>query len=380
MPPNNPAQNFTGKNQISPNNNNPTQNFTGQNQMPPNNPTQNVTGQNQVPVNISAKNFIRQNAMSPNDHLQYFFTHYAGKNQMPPNYPTQNFAEFYWMPTNNIAQNFVTRSPIPPKLLMLTNNFVGKNYLSNGFVQNQAFSFTQQRPQAFAPVPNAIVSILLACPLIQQCQEVKERYNKECFAMCGYEYTTECHAGYYAGFGDVEGLRHHFTYGAKFLVSQVQGNVLCVSNSTGETALHYLYKNKSLTKDLYDSNGLQKLKEAIEFLVDNGCIINAMDHNRLTILSYYLNERFDRREKTPIILVLLKKGADPNIPSYNAPNALFLAVKIGDNLLVLAARERRPIIIDWILETIPETSTRDSIEAAMKPEQFLGAFYASMGH
>ncbi|CAG8761988.1 3206_t:CDS:2 [Dentiscutata erythropus] len=291
------------------------------------------------------------------------------------------------------------------------------------------------------PFPNGnsayLTSVInIKCPMIQQCIEVKERYKKEFGTVLGYEDTEECHTGYHAGFGDVVGLRHHFYYGAKVngdslftntrenlviiaarycsrrklieifkLLKEYNANFKRVSNSTGKTPLHCLYENTSFAKDLNDHKGLQKfhkyMKEAIEFLVDNGCNINAMDHGRQTLLSYYLSDRFRHKETTPIILTLLKKGADPNIPSkvtiasYNAPNALFLAVKIGwsievldallnrgarvdikddngDNLLVLAAKEKqsdskKPFdTINWILETIPEASTRDCVEAAMK--------------
>ncbi|CAG8751132.1 9778_t:CDS:2, partial [Gigaspora rosea] len=286
-----------------------------------------------------------------------------------------------------------------------------------------------------APSPNDkssyFTSVIDVCPLIQPCVEIKERYKKEYGTILGYEDTKECHAGYHAGFGDIEGLRYHFSRGIKVngisrftgtrehlviiaarycsrrklietfkLLKEYNANFKCCSNNTGKTALHYLYENPSLTRDLTDHKGLQKfhkyMKEAIEFLVDNGCDINAMDNSRQTILSYYLRDKFRHTEYAPIVLALLKKGADPNISSksaaiqqYNAPNALFLAVKIGwpievldallnrgargdikddkgDNLLVLAAREKQSTTIDWILETIPEASTRDNIEAAMK--------------
>ncbi|CAG8690107.1 26605_t:CDS:2 [Dentiscutata erythropus] len=389
----------------------PINNFAGNNQIPPNNPIQNITNQNQMPVNITHKNSIRHNTM----------------------------------PTKNIAQNYVTQYPMPPRPI---NNFVAKNHLPNNFVQNQAFNFTQQQPvivnnpaqnfiqQPLNPFPNSdyfySTDVMNLCPKIQQCCEVGERYKEEYGTSLGFEYTGECHASYHAGFGDVEGLRHHFACGANVdgiyrfintvehlviiaakycnsrwklieifkLLKEYNANFRYVSSNTGKTALHYLYENTSFTRDLNDHIGLQKfhtyMKEAIEVLVKNGCNINAMDNFRHTILSYYLSDRFRHKEYAPIIFFLLKKGANPNIPSritgvspYNAPNALFLAVKIGwpievlnglldygakgdikdhhgENLLVLAAREKQSATIDWILETIPETSTSDFILAAMK--------------
>ncbi|CAG8522524.1 8103_t:CDS:2 [Cetraspora pellucida] len=296
-----------------------------------------------------------------------------------------------------------------------------------------------QTPQSLslnfgAPSPDGnttSITSIIECPQIKQCHDVKERYRKDYGTVLGYEDSKECHAGFHAGFGDVEGLRHHFRHGAKVngisrflttrehlvivaakycsrrklieifkVLKEHKANFRCTSNSSGKTALHHLYENQSLTRDITDSKGLQKfhkyMKEAIEFLVANGCNINAMDNSRQTILSYYLCDKFRHREFAPIVIMLLKNGADPNIPlkttvlqPYNAPNALYLAVKIGwpievldvllskgargdvkdengDNLLVLAAREKQSTTIDWILETIPEASTRDCIEAAMK--------------
>ncbi|CAG8560157.1 179_t:CDS:2 [Cetraspora pellucida] len=296
-----------------------------------------------------------------------------------------------------------------------------------------------QTPQSLslnfgAPSPDGnttSITSIIECPQIKQCHDVKERYRKDYGTVLGYEDSKECHAGFHAGFGDVEGLRHHFIHGAKVngisrflntrehlvivaakycsrrklieifkVLKEYKANFRCASNISGKTALHHLYENQSLTRDINDPKGLQKfhkyMKEAIEFLVANGCNINAMDNSRQTILSYYLCDKFRHREFAPIVIMLLKNGADPNIPlkttvlqPYNAPNALYLAVKIGwpievldvllskgargdvkdengDNLLVLAAREKQSATIDWILETIPEASTRDCIEAAMK--------------
>ncbi|CAG8450786.1 2206_t:CDS:2 [Scutellospora calospora] len=266
------------------------------------------------------------------------------------------------------------------------------------------------------------------CPLINQCQNVMEEYENKYRNELGYEKPTKCHAGYHAGFGDTEGLRHHFNYGAKpngfsrFLTVRDRLVIIAAkycsrrkmieifkvlkefkadfkySNNNQKNALHCLFENISLTRDLKDHKALEKfhryINEAIVFLVDNGCNINSTDNSNHTILSYYLCDKFRHKEYAPIILMLLKKGANPNIrvtmpQQYNAPNALFLAIKMGwpieildallnsgargdikddnkENILVLAAREKQPSTIDWILEKIPEASTGDSIEAAMK--------------
>ncbi|CAG8652846.1 20306_t:CDS:2 [Dentiscutata erythropus] len=415
-----PINNSAGKNQMP--SNNPTQNFISQNQIPTKYPTQNVTGQNQVLVNINAKNSIRQNTIPTNNLGQNFVTQYPiplmpiNNFAVPVNIPAKNPIRQNTIPTNNLAQNFVAQCPMP------INNFVGKNYLPNGFIQNKAFKFTQQPFTPFTNGNRANFTSAINCPLIQRCHEVKERYEEEYGNLLGY----------HAGFGDIKGLRHHFTYGANVngifrftntmehlviiaakycnsrwklieifkLLKEYNANFKYVSRSTGKIALHYLYENSSFTRELNDHIGLQKfhlyMKETIEFLVNNGCDINAKENFKHTILSYYLCDRFRHKEYAPIILFLLKKGANPNIPSgitavspYNAPNALFLAVKIGwpievlnglldygakgdikdhhgENLLVLAAREKQSAAIDLILETIPEASASDCIDFAMK--------------
>ncbi|CAG8817297.1 16941_t:CDS:2, partial [Racocetra persica] len=372
--------------------------------------------------------------INPNPGIQNApgFQNHHVNNQTPPNAGGRNAPGF---------QNPHINLPTPPNSggqntpgfqRQHVNNQSPTTTPNSGVQTPQSLSLNSGSKQLSSPDGNsAAFTTVIECPQIPQCNDVKTRYKKEYGTVLGYEDTKECHAGYHAGFGDVEGLRHHFTHGAKVngtsrflntrehlviiaarycsrsklveifkVLKEHNANFKCTSNINGKTALHHLYENPSLTRDLSDSKGLQKfhkhMKEAIEFLVANGCNINAMDNSRQTILSYYLCDKFRHREFAPIVLMLLKNGADPTVPlkttvlqPYNAPNALYLAVKIGwpievldallskgargdvkdengDNLLVLAAREKQSATVDWVLETIPEASTRDCIEAAMK--------------
>ncbi|CAG8782585.1 11904_t:CDS:2, partial [Racocetra fulgida] len=291
------------------------------------------------------------------------FQNHHVNNQTPPNAGGRNAPGF---------QNPHINLPTPPNSGGQNSSGFQRQHFNNqsptsapnsGVQTPQSLSLNSGGKQVSSPDGNsASFTSVIECPQIPQCNDVKTRYQKEYGTVLGYENTKECHAGYHAGFGDVEGLRHHFTHGAKVngasrflntrehlviiaarycsrsklveifkVLKEHNANFKCTSNVNGKTALHHLYENPSLTRDLSDSKGLRKfhkhMKEAIEFLVANGCNINAMDN-----------------KFAPIVLMLLKNGADPTVPlkttvlqPYNAPNALYLAVKIGWPIEVLEA-------------------------------------------
>ena len=186
-------------------------------------------------------------------------------------------------------------------------------------------------------------------------------------------------------------------YGANFEVT---------TKRKEQTAFHLLYYNLALCKKItYNKDHLERyqkvLFQAIKFLKEVGCNINAKDKDVITMLSYFLGEKFLHQERLPIIQALLDNGADPNIPViikywgvFEAKTALIQAVrykwptsalelivkhgvdvkavnKDGMNALAVATQAKNLVIMTWMLDNISIVSDNDSIKIAKK---FAGSF------
>ncbi|CAG8837708.1 7310_t:CDS:1, partial [Racocetra persica] len=169
-----------------------------------------------------------------------------------------------------------------------------------------------------------------------------------------------------------------------------------ISDKSKKSALHRLFDNPALRKDLSEKSGgvrkyVEYVKDAIKILTDykdddiqKNCDINAKDYEGRTILVYYMTDQFSAikpEEKKEIVSLLLDRGADPNLGctiksifyTFEAPTALFMAIhyewpmdilaqiykkgcdaskKDGKqrNVLSLAAAERKPDYMNWLLE------------------------------
>ena len=169
----------------------------------------------------------------------------------------------------------------------------------------------------------------------------------------------------------------------------------------GKTAFHLLFLNLELSKNMtYSEENLEKynkvLLQAIKFLREVGCNINAKDKDGMTILSYFLGQKFLHQESLPIIKALLDNGADPNIPvflenwgEFYAKTALLQAVKCrwqpavleliikrgvdikavnvtGMNALAVATNNKDLETMNWMLDNISILNDHDSIKIAKK--------------
>jgi hypothetical protein len=269
------------------------------------------------------------------------------------------------------------------------------------------------------------------------CADIMTKYNKEFQNILGYEEPSECHAGYHAGMGDDVGLKWHLYHdrrtdgnynfvdmsdklvliAASFCGRESLNNMFrCLKDygasfevttkKKGQTAFHLLFSNTVLCNQItYSKDKLNKyhrvLIQAIKFLKEAGCNINAKDVDGRTILSYFLEEKFLHQERTPIIQALLDSGADPNIPvnikdwvEFDAKTSLLQAVRIkwpttvlelivkygvdvkainkeGMNALAIATQAKDLSTMTWMLENISIISDSDSIKIAKK---FAGNF------
>jgi ankyrin repeat protein len=186
-------------------------------------------------------------------------------------------------------------------------------------------------------------------------------------------------------------------YGASFKVT---------TKKKGQTAIHLLYFNLSLTKKI--TTGREKLEkyhkviyQAIKFLKESGCDINARDVDGMTTLSYFLGEKFLHQEKLPVIETLLKNKADPNLSvsikdwgEFDAKTALLQAVKNkwppsvleiiikngvdvkavnkdNMNALAIAAQNKDSDTLAWMLDNVYILNDSDCVKIAKK---FSGKF------
>ncbi|CAG8659104.1 3749_t:CDS:2, partial [Dentiscutata erythropus] len=277
-----------------------------------------------------------------------------GNNQQVPGSNQQ-------VPVNNYNQqvlgsNFNQKIPVNQQVMGNNANQVPRNQQApiNYHMDNRQY---QQGVQQ-SGLPNKMPA---------GCNQILEKYSIQ----CKLKKPTECHAGYHAGFGDIEGLEYHLSCGESItstyefknttdllyiIVAKYCDNIVMVekifkllkyhngqSNDSSKlpnfswvsakcdrTALHWLYGNIDLISDIDISKdnkkpddvseGKKKLNEfhdhfakVIEFLVKNGCDINAKDENGRTVLELYLSKRMFQAGFTKVIEVLLKNGADPNI-------------------------------------------------------------------
>ncbi|RHZ76366.1 hypothetical protein Glove_198g92 [Diversispora epigaea] len=276
------------------------------------------------------------------------------------------------------------------------------------------------------------------------CKEMMERYTKDHRSDLGFETPNICTAGYHCCYGDDKGLVYHLGYKGDRITANYnfsgsieplvlltikncsvnkmlpifqsleEGNAdfKIVSNTTGKNVFHYLWENSMITtKGINEKSGTDKfiknLDKIIEFLVDKECDINALDKDHRTILSYILTEQYSQNDFIPIIELLFKHGANPNVPThlkapqkFHAPSALFLAIKFywpievldllydnnanGDltneddhNLLMLTVIEekKQPEAMRWVLNHIPSASDSKSRKAASKHIRHMAMTY-----
>lgn len=119
------------------------------------------------------------------------------------------------------------------------------------------------------------------------------------------------------------------------------------SKESTKNALHYLFVNERVNKKIRKSekteNYSEPFKTVVNFLVEKGCDINAFDGEGRTILSYYMaSDRSFHEKYFPIISILLRNGANPNVRTrikgkseFFATNSLFLAVKYNWSIELL---------------------------------------------
>jgi ankyrin repeat protein len=265
------------------------------------------------------------------------------------------------------------------------------------------------------------------------CADIMSKYVEEFQHTLGFTKPRGCHAGYHAGMGDVEGLRWHlnhnrtidWTYNfcditdklvliaAKFCgrknlnvifqcLKEYGASFRVATKKRGLTAIHLLYFNLSLTKRITSSGDkLDTTSQAIKFLKESGCDINAKDVDGMTVLSYFLGARFLHQENLPVIQALLKNKADPNLSvtikdwgEFDAKTALLQAVrnkwptsvleiiikhgvdvkavnKDNMNVLAIAAQNKDSDTLAWMLDNIYILNDSDCIKIAKK---FSGKF------
>ncbi|CAG8821337.1 13363_t:CDS:1, partial [Gigaspora rosea] len=177
----------------------------------------------------------------------------------------------------------------------------------------------------------------------QICKEVLEKYIIEHQNVQNYKEPTSCNSCYHIWLGDSDGLRYHLqnkenkedVNGSYHFSSSESHLVLIASehcrgeemikifkvlkefgadfnltSKNAKTALHYLFLNHRVSTH----KGSKSMKTIINFLVDNGCDINALDSSKRTLLVNYLSKKYSGEFDISIIELLLKKGANPNIP------------------------------------------------------------------
>ncbi|CAG8674866.1 3384_t:CDS:2 [Dentiscutata erythropus] len=269
---------------------------------------------------------------------------------------------------------------------------------------------------------------------MRPCMEILARHADEYhFTYTGPE---SCGAGYHVGYGDVVGLQYHLdsspvpvdsnyfefadkqeplvliasTYcsGRKLIsilkcLKDYKAKFSKFDPKTQKTALHRLFDNTALRKDVTErSGGVRKYVDCVTSYddVQRNCNINARDYEGKTILTFYMIDQFyaiKPEEKKEIVSLLLECGADPNegcsiksiFYTFEAPTALFMAihydwptdillqickkgcyVNMKDskqrNVLSLVTSERKPDYMRWLLENCADLSKSESLESALK--------------
>ncbi|CAG8678212.1 12425_t:CDS:2 [Dentiscutata erythropus] len=337
--------------------------------------------------------------------------------QIPPQYFQQRppLQQFPMQPNQNIPNKNVMNQNVP-----------NQNMLN----QNIHIQSTQHQ------VPKQYSSM-------RPCMELLAKHADEHHST--FTGPDNCGAGYHVGYGDVVGLQFHldnmsipvdsdnFEFANKQEPLVLIASTYCSGRKlisilkclkdykadfskfdpiTKRTALHWLFENTVLRKDVTErSGGVRKyvdcVKDAIMILtsyedVKRNCNINATDYEGKTILTCYMIDLFGNikpEEKKEIVSSLLERGADPNkgctiksiFYTFEAPTALFMAIhydwpteifsqiykcKMGcdvnikdtkqRNILSLAASERKPDYMKWLLENCADLSKPESMKLAFK--------------
>ncbi|RIA79402.1 hypothetical protein C1645_80532 [Glomus cerebriforme] len=305
-------------------------------------------------------------------------------------------------------------------------------------LQNQPRSDTLPgQTQPHCPPPAPINVHPSQNPYKCTCADILTKYVEEYQNTRDFIEPDGCHAGYHAGMGDVVGLRWHLYHDrrvdgnynfsdmsdklvlitAKFCgrknlnvmfqcLKEYGASFEVTTKKKGRTAFHLLFFNLELNNKItYNKEKLKRyhkvLFQAIKFLKEMRCNINAKDEDGRTVLSYFLGEKFLHDERSPIIEALLDNEADPNIPvtvndwgEFDANTALLQAVrnkwstsilekivkhgvnvkainKEGMNALAIATQAKDTFTMTWMLENIRIISEHDSIKIAKK---FAGNF------
>ncbi|CAG8754011.1 19490_t:CDS:1, partial [Racocetra fulgida] len=273
---------------------------------------------------------------------------------IPPSYHVQ-----FEQPTGqNINQNKAQTGFIPHVHSQAHSQAHSQSHLYGRFDQPTGQNMIQNQQNQ-----HQIINQTIQKSPDEMCQELLKKYINEYNGVINFQEPTTCNPCYHVGLGDFDGLRYHLQSGIddvdklyhfggseKYLVliasehcngeamikifnvlKEFGANFNVVCGDTKQTALHYLPLNSKLSEE----KNCKNIKDAISFLVDNGCDINAIDKSsKRTILANYLIKRYKTKNYVSIIDLLLEKGANPNIPCgvtlpdrYFAPNALFIAIK-----------------------------------------------------
>ncbi|CAG8490008.1 5595_t:CDS:2 [Scutellospora calospora] len=321
-----------------------------QQQYPNNAPNMNHTfsSQNHVYNNVEMNSGMN----NPNQFQQpLYHSVNAGQSQMYHQHSNQNF-----MPTNFNNQN--QPSTGNAQTMMTTSSI-------NTFPQsvpNPGYPIGQQAPINYPPYQQGVQpGVQQSGPFMRRpsCQKIITDYK-----------LNECHAGYHAELGDIEGidyhlsngygggvndiykvkdlndylyiivarycddikkveeilyllLRHYNNYNNQLKDPSKRHNLTWTSATGGRTVLHCLAANDNLIRGIdisKEGNENDKKKrdrfhshitKIIEFLVNNGCDINAKNDKGRTVLGLYLSKNFAILAR--VIEILLKNGADPNV-------------------------------------------------------------------
>ncbi|CAG8500126.1 9200_t:CDS:10 [Diversispora eburnea] len=402
-----PKQNFVGQTTF--------QNFNQGNQFQQNAQSVPVSG---PPFSSQVSSPQRdQNFNNSNTNPQYFVNRdLNGSNTGYVNNTAQGIQSNYIQNLNQFQQN-------SPSSTSSTSSGISNQNIHNSHPLNSDSQGYYQKSQK------------LSDPVMEDnCIEILGRYTKDYSSDYGFENPEICNAGYHCGYGDDKGLIYHLNYKGDRITANYNFKGLSeplvlltlrncsvnkmfaifksleernsdfkiVSKNTGKNAFHYLWENSVITRGITEKSGTDKfiknLDKIMEFLVDKGCDINALDKDHRTILSYVLTEQHSHNDIIPIIELLLKHGANPNIPTYlkvpqqfHAPSTLFLAVKFcwpvkvldllndnnangdlenegGQNLLLLTVidEKKQPDSMRWVLNHIHSASDHKSLSAIKK--------------
>ncbi|CAG8736440.1 3153_t:CDS:2, partial [Acaulospora morrowiae] len=215
------------------------------------------------------------------------------------------------------------------------------------------------------------------------CNELRDKYIADNQTKNGYVEPKGCNPGLHVGVGDVIGLQYHLDRGdpskSKYMYRCINESLVHIASAYCEgkllssmlktlqqyeadfeaksgdkkTALHRLYDNSKLKKDINEKN---KLDKYVKYMVE-----------AIEILSLFLAIKYEW--PNDVIQVMLKKGADARI--WDDGKKM--------NILCLAVQEKKQALVKWLLEHVQCLSEPHSIKMAKRHDpSFIGKFTFSL--